>query len=137
MDLLPTIAAMTGASPPEDREIDGHDITPLLTGTGDEPSPTDAFLYYTAQGDLAGIRRGKWKLLLEPGTLYDLEVDISEKWDLAEQHPRLVEQLRIEALARDTLLTSQARPIRTVEHPLWDPGHLEIPRVQTTPEDAE
>ena len=123
MDLLPTIASMTGTKPPGSDVIDGHDISPLLTGVQDATSPTESFLYYTAQGDLAGIRRGKWKLLLEPGTLFDLEIDVSEKWDHAQQYPELVEQLRTEAIRRDQAITAQARPVRTVENPLWNPEY--------------
>ena len=123
MDLLPTIAQMTGAVVPANRTIDGHDITPLLTGTTDVHSPTEVFLYYTAHGELAGIRRGKWKLLLEKETLFDLEVDISEKWSLAEKHPELVAELRAEAIKRDQQITEEARPTLKVPEPLWDPNH--------------
>ena len=137
MDLLPTIAAMTGAVLPTDREIDGHDISPLLTGTPGETSPTEAFLYYTARGELAGIRRGKWKLLLEPGTLFDLETDVSEQWNRAEVHPKLVEQLRAEALTRDREITVRARPVRTVPQPLWDPEHRETGVRPSSPEEAD
>ena len=128
MDLLPTIATMTGADIPRDRVIDGHDITPLLTGVPGGVSPTEAFLYYTARGKLAGIRRGKWKLLLEPGTLFDLEVDISEQWNRAEQHPDLVEELRTEAIDLDQKISMEARPVLKVAEPLWDPGHRETDR---------
>jgi arylsulfatase A-like enzyme len=124
MDLLPTIAAMTGSTLPEDRPIDGHDITALLEGGSDARSPTDIFLYYTAHGELAGIREGRWKLLLESGSLHDLEIDIAEQWNRAERHPELVESLRAKALERDRLISEGARPVRTVDTPLWDPAYL-------------
>jgi hypothetical protein len=47
MDVLPTIASITAASPPRKR-IDGHDITQLLLGDGKARSPYDetGFFYY-------------------------------------------------------------------------------------------
>ena len=123
MDLLPTIAVMTGAHAPNDRVIDGHDISPLLERAPGAESPTDVFLYYTARGELAGIRRGKWKLLFEQEQLFDLEVDIAEQWNLAEKNPELVRELRAEAIQRDQRITEEARPTRKVTEPLWDPNH--------------
>ena len=120
MDLLPTIAMLTGAALPADRRIDGHDVSALLQGDDDARSPTDAFLYYTSRGKLAGIRRGPWKLLLEPGELYNVEEDISEQWNLAKGHGPLVAELRSLAAERDAELTEHARPVRTVAEPLFD-----------------
>ena len=87
-----------GSSSIPSRTIDGHDITALLAGEKDATSPTEVFLYYTAHGKLAGIRQGRWKLMLESGSLHDLEVDVAEKWNLAKKHPAVVERLRGEAL---------------------------------------
>jgi len=124
MDLLPTIAAMTGTRPPGDRTLDGHDITPLLTVSVNATSPTEAFLYYTSHGELAGIRSGRWKLLLDSGSLHDVEVDVSEQWDLADRHPLVVERLREQAIAIDAGIARESRPEGRVEEPLWSPDHL-------------
>ena len=120
MDLLPTIAALTGATL-SDRRIDGHDITPLLTGEDGATSPTDAFLYYTSRGELAGIRQGPWKLLLEPGELYHLDHDPSEQYNLANRNADRVTQLRELATQIDAEITEHARPTRVVEEMLFDP----------------
>ena len=120
MDLVPTVAAWTGANLPEDRAIDGHDVRSLLTGESGD-SPTDAFLYYTPKGQLAGIRSGPWKLLLEKGELYQVEIDVSEQWDVAKDHPELVEELRSLAASRDAAITAGARPVRQVEALAFDP----------------
>ena len=117
MDLLPTLARLSGTTLETRGPIDGHDITDLLTGTT-HASPTDAFLYYTSRGVLAGIRRGPWKLLLERGELYDVEVDISEKWNRSADHPSVVEDLRSLATARDAAISEQVRPRLTVADPL-------------------
>ena len=105
MDLLPTIASWTGDAFASPRKIDGHDIGPMLADPS-EPTPTAWFLYYTAHGDLAGIREGRWKLLLESGTLHDLEVDPGERWDRAKARPAIVERLRARAVELDGIVES-------------------------------
>ena len=128
MDLLPTIGAWTGTDLDPTRLIDGHEITGLLSGREGVASPTEAFLYYTAHGKLAGIRQGRWKLMLESGSLHDLEVDVSEQWDVAGKHPELVEALGQEAAALDAVITRDARPVLTVPEPLWDPAIVVRPK---------
>ena len=127
MDLLPTIAGLAGVRLREDRTIDGHDIMPLLEGVEGVDSPTSSFLYYTSRGELAGIRRGRWKLLLEPGTLHDVESDVSEQWDRADRHPELVAELRALAIERDAAIAAAARPVLEVEETIWDPATVVRP----------
>ena len=77
--------------------------TDLLSGRSD----AGARQTYFYQGN--GVRRGKWKYLIAkhkiPGyardtereeveELYDLEADIGETTNLAEQHPETVQQLK-------------------------------------------
>ena len=121
MDLLPTFATLIGAELPTDRVLDGRDVSAVLLGEdGIDPAP-EPFLYYTSKGDLAGIRRGSWKLLLGPGELYHLEHDVSEKWNVAEKHPELVAELRALAIALDEEITANARPVRVGEEQAFDP----------------
>lgn len=119
MDLLPTIAKLTGTNAPTDRIIDGRDIGPLMTAQPGARTPHEAYYYYWAQG-LEAVRSGPWKLhfahdyahLAVPGggglpgkytrpkitgALYNLEKDISEQHDVAAQHPEVV--TRLQALA--------------------------------------
>lgn len=125
MDLLPTIAALVGAGFADERERDGHDISALLASEPNAVSPTDAFLYYTSQGELAGIRRGPWKLLLESGQLYNVEQDIGEQRDQSERKPKLIAELLELARQLDTQITTNARPTLTVSEALWeDPTDL-------------
>ncbi len=121
MDVLPTVAGFAGAPLPVDRRIDGHDVSDLLTGRAGAGSPTNQFVYYTSKGKLAGIRRGPWKFLLEPGELYQLEHDVSEQWDVAEQNPDLVAELTALAQEIDGEITTNARPTRTVSELAFDP----------------
>ena len=127
MDLLPTIAGLAGVTLDRDRPIDGHDIMPLLEGLEGVESPTASFLYYTSRGELAGIRRGRWKLLLEPGTLHDVESDVGEQWDRSDRHPELVAELRRLAVERDAAITAEARPVLEVEETIWDPATVVRP----------
>jgi hypothetical protein len=115
LDILPTIASITGAPLPH-KEIDGKNILPLLQG---EPNvhPRHEFLYFY-EGGLCAVRRGKWKLVLphtyrsyegvDPGkdgmpgpysrgktgtALYNLEEDVSEVYDVSAEYPEIVRAL--------------------------------------------
>ena len=113
MDLLPTLAGIAGAQPPQDRIIDGKDILPLMTKPG-APSPHDAFYYYN-RNKLEAVRSANWKLVfprttmddtpyqrknstakdeLIPEALYDLTADVGETKDVIAQHPEVAQRLR-------------------------------------------
>ncbi len=90
MDLMPTLVRLAGGSVPSDRDIDGVDIWPLLTGT-DTSEPHDKFYYYGSGSseaggvlDLSTPRKFKWindKLFaLETGFTGDFQetTDVSE-----------------------------------------------------------
>lgn len=123
MDLLPTIAAITGAALPE-REIDGIDVSSVLVGEGG--AGREHFAYYTSRGALAGVRRGAWKLLLEGPKLYNVEVDISEQWDRAGEQPELVEALTALAMSIDADIEAGARPVMHVDAAPWQDS---VPRI--------
>ncbi len=119
LDVLPTLAAVTGAPLPA-LPIDGVDILPLLMGA-EGASPRDTHLFYY-EGQLRGIREGRWKRVYEhrtrsytgvdpgrdgvpgpyafpvvPASLYDLETDIGETTDVSSENPEIV--ARLDALA--------------------------------------
>ncbi|WP_182871251.1 sulfatase family protein [Rhodopirellula sp. JC639] len=68
IDVLPTVCGLAGVDLPGDREIDGTDLMPLLTGASSEPPHRAIF---GMQGtSLATVRSGKWKLhVRNPGPL--------------------------------------------------------------------
>jgi arylsulfatase A-like enzyme len=136
MDFLPTFAHITGAKMPFDRIIDGKDMFPLMTHKNAKSSYS--FLcYYGRDGELAAIRKGKWKLhLLEPSEkwagkqpvkeslldtkpstslpwLYDLSSDVGETKNIAKSNPQIVENLRRLAVSIDSTLTKELRPAYT------------------------
>lgn len=121
IDLLPTLAAITGAKLPP-LKIDGINILPLLLGDK-SASPRHEFLYYYEQNSLEAVQRDFWKLVLphkgrtyremKPGSrgwpgptgtetirvpqLYDLRRDPGEWYDVSKYFPEKVQEL--EALA--------------------------------------
>ena len=128
MDLLPTFVRLAGATVPQGRKIDGHDIWPLLSGQPGARTPYDAFYYYHVD-QLWAVRQGPWKLYLRDHTsspaarLVDLDEDIGEKRDVAEEHPEIVtrlvglaEQARRELGDGDRIGAGQ-RPAGRVDNP--------------------
>ncbi len=115
LDLFPTCLAAAGLAPPADRVVDGRDITGLLTGSSD--GAPDPCLYLYHQGELEGVRQGKWKYLRSTShyvwplpvnerlggvanhttgplpLLFDLETDPGEAYDLAGRFPDVVARL--------------------------------------------
>lgn len=118
LDILPTFAGFAGADLPAN-PLDGVDIRPLLTGSG-ESVARPLFLYFQ-EFDLQCARLGKWKLhvsrhnapafapnppegrmnlrLVFP-ELYNLELDPGESYNVASEHPDIVTdiQARINAM---------------------------------------
>lgn len=60
IDLLPTIAKLSGAALPK-KPIDGLDVWPILSGQPNAKSPHDALLFFSGD-ELQAIRSGDWKL---------------------------------------------------------------------------
>ena len=129
MDLYATLASLCGASLPQDRPIDGRDISSLWFDAN-AMSPHDAFYYYW-MNSLEAIRVGRWKLHFakrrqEMSALYDLEADIGETTDVAARHPEIVADLTIHAEAmrrslgdaRTDRVGLDIRPIGRVDHPV-------------------
>lgn len=114
IDLLPTIAAITGAQLPT-KTIDGKNAWSVFTGESKE-SPQEAYFFYYKVNELHGVRYGDWKLyfphtyntlngrkggvngipvLYEKAkfsdiTLYNLRNDVGETIDVAKENPEIV-----------------------------------------------
>ena len=92
-DFLPTCCELIGEDPPQN--IDGISMLPTLFGR-DQEQRRHEYLYWELRGQQA-IRMGKWKAIrLKPGRkieLYDLDSDIAESKDLADEHPEIVTKM--------------------------------------------
>jgi len=114
LDLLPTIASLTGAALPEGRELDGRDVSGIFTGEGtDKEVP---YYYYSAWNtQIDAVRLGHWKLKRELSfavpdlimstilrfgefthdeLLFDLSADPGETENLISEHPEIADALR-------------------------------------------
>jgi arylsulfatase len=96
-DVVPTVLEATGVRHPStypDRDplpLEGRSMLPALRGARVEPGT----LYWEHIGNTA-IRRGRWKLVREHGTpweLYDIDADRAELVDLAGRQPDVVREL--------------------------------------------
>ena len=114
IDLLPTIAGLSGAELPNDRAIDGKDIWPLITGKKGAQTPHEIYFFYKGN-KLESARQGKWKLRRsgkksQPVELYDLASDISESKNLAKENAILVNEMIKKMNLFDEKLKKNQRP---------------------------
>jgi arylsulfatase A len=113
IDFLPTIAEVAGIDLPEDLELDGRSLLPILGG---DIHTDDRYLYFFDNEDVVAIRDRKWKLVTHahyrtmlvplelagpayghPGPyllLFDMEDPEPERYSLARDNPEVVERLR-------------------------------------------
>ena len=124
MDLFTTAIALGGGAVPDDRPIDGVDLSPVLFGAGPEPRETMA---YYRMGELFAFRLGRYKahfvtagryglpperLDHDPPLLFDLGADVGERYDVAAERP--------EVLAAVVAAAEAHRAGMTVAEPLFD-----------------
>ena len=109
LDILPTIAGMTGKQLPNRRKVDGLNAASLLVDVNAQ-SPRNEMLYYDGHGALEGIRQGKWKLLIKKPKnrpaqtmLFDLDNDVGERNNIAASYESVVKELsaRMAALGNE------------------------------------
>lgn len=125
MDIYTTALKLGGAEVPGDRVVDGVDLTPVLMNSGE--GPRDEMVYYRGTR-LMAIRKGPWKAHFitkpaygrepfqehDPPVLYHLEHDPSEKYNVAKDHPEVIQEL-----------TAAAKKHQKTVKPV--PSQLEIP----------
>jgi len=98
IDFLPTFCAMAGIPNPNGVELDGRDISALLTQGA--PSPHDQLLLFNDE-DVVAVRTQRWKYATRAHyrgalastedkgypQLYDVSKDISENYSVAALYP--------------------------------------------------
>jgi arylsulfatase A-like enzyme len=96
MDLTATILAAAGVAPPSDRKLDGIDLAPQLTGEQKAAPRTFCWRIQRTGRHQKAVRHGAWKFVQDDVVemLFDLDHDISERRDLAYQHPDVVRKLK-------------------------------------------
>lgn len=105
MDLFTTFSTLAGATLPEDRIIDGVDLSETLRFH--RPTPRKSILYYRGT-DLYAVRWGAYKAHFvthgaygqfgereehNPPLLYHLGHDPSEQFNVAQDHPEVLAQI--------------------------------------------
>jgi arylsulfatase A len=146
IDILPTIAHLVQARLPE-HPIDGKNIWPLVSGEPGAASPHEAYYFYWGQ-QLEAVRMGRWKLHFPHGyrtlagrpggtggrpaayqqaqiglALFDLDEDVGETTNVADQHPDIVAKIqgladRMRAELGDSATKQKGSGVR-------EPGRLE------------
>ena len=134
-DLMATFAEILGAKLPDTAGEDSFSLMTLLKG-GDEPVRENAVS--CSMRGVPGLRRGSWKLILDPGSggwtrgggdqpvqLYNLADDLGETRNLAAEQPERVTQMKalLEKLITDGRSTPGAPQKNDVEvrrYPLKD-----------------
>jgi arylsulfatase A len=112
IDLLPTIAHLSGAAVPSDRIIDGNNIWPLMAGLPNATTPHKHYFFYKGN-NLQAVRSGKWKYRKDKNReeLYNLSTDIRESTNVATQNPDVAKRLAKAIQKFDTSLKANQRPV--------------------------
>ncbi|HUX56469.1 MAG TPA: hypothetical protein VMV77_05815 [Bacteroidales bacterium] len=105
MDLLPAFCSLANVNLPNDRIFDGYDISPVMFGTGTNPRD---FVFYYRGTQVYAIRKGEYKahFITQPEygsdtktvqdlpELYNLNIDPSERFNIAEKHPEVIAEIK-------------------------------------------
>jgi arylsulfatase A-like enzyme len=146
VDLLATCAELVGAKLPDDAGEDSVSILPALRG--DDSKAREATVHHSVNGFFA-IRQSQWKLCLcshsggwseprpnQPGNaklplvqLYDLNNDIGEQKNLADEQPKIVDRLfaLMQKYVAEGRSTPGAPQKNAVSVDLWKNGFVKPP----------
>ncbi|MBW8884945.1 MAG: sulfatase-like hydrolase/transferase [Planctomycetia bacterium] len=104
LDFLPTFCALAGVEAPKDRQLDGYDITSVLSGGASQRKE----MFYYRSYDLMAVRVGPWKAHFltqagygqpkadphDPPLLFNLDVDPGENYNVAEKNPAVLKEIK-------------------------------------------
>ena len=105
LDLFATCLALAGVPLPDDRPLDGYDLSPVLFGTG---SGTRQEMFFYRGTELYAVRKGPFKAHFktrggygqprpeehDPPLLFRLDHDPSERFDIAKDHPDVIAEIK-------------------------------------------
>jgi arylsulfatase A-like enzyme len=117
IDLLPTLVGYAGGVVQTEPKIDGKNISAIIEAKPNAKSPQEAYYFYWGDA-LHAVTSGKWKLhfphpylhIIEGGndgkpgksetrkielSLFDLDADITESKNVADQNPDVVKKLQM------------------------------------------
>lgn len=107
MDVFATCIKLSGGDIPNDRVIDGQNISSYLIKDSNTKKKDDTpFFYYGIDNQLMAVRKGQWKLHAKTYSqldvdyfpkkeflLFNLYNDPSEKYELSDKNPEIVKEL--------------------------------------------
>ena len=130
LDLFPTLLKAAGGKLPADREYDGVDLAPAITGR-DPDALTNRRIFWRKE-EYRAVRDGDWKLQTakypQKVWLYNLKIDPTERFNVAAQHPDKVKELQALYAAHETKFRSPLWPSETrirVDIDGWTPEALD------------
>ena len=119
LDLYTSLLKLVGQEIPKETIYDGKDISNLFLGTASEKIEEEPFFFYGPK-KLHAIRKGKWKLHVHTSSqtkrqyfegktplLFNINEDPSEKYDLAEKFPEIVNGLLQEIESHKSEINAQ------------------------------
>jgi uncharacterized sulfatase len=112
-DLYATAAAAGGAEIPDDRKVDGVNLTPYATGEA-QGVPHEALFWRSGASQSALVNGWKLNVSDPPGRswLFDLRVDPNEQNDLSEKRPDKLAELQAALAAHNAEQAPPAWPSR-------------------------
>jgi len=102
-DMYATAAAAAGAPLPDDREMDGVDLLPFVTGEA-QGVPHEALFWRSGASQTALVDGWKLNVSDPPGRswLFDMNADPTERHDLSGERPEKLAELRVALAAHNT-----------------------------------
>ena len=106
LDIFTTVSHLAGVPVPEDRIVDGVNLTPVLLGNGNSPRTDMIFyrgatIYAARMGSFKAhfITQGAYgefgeKQVHETPFLFNLSKDPAEKYNVAEKHPKVLKEIQ-------------------------------------------
>jgi len=96
-DFMATACELAGVETPTPN--DSISLVPTLTGKGTQKQHKYLYWEFYERGSKQAVRAGKWKAIRKPMVhgpieLYNLDEDLAEQHNLADQHPDVVERMQ-------------------------------------------